>query len=182
MMLNQCWCELVAITYCVQLIVQHDWFGGWGKHFWPWLYYMKNELWKLPLHRFVQWPLTRNLGDHTAKKRISGVCTDVVTQVLCFPVAGSSFATHTAELAPSVRDLAELERQAQTSFLNFKCKNWTQVRWQSEPNGARWPGKDAWQQEVWNALGITVCGTDGTRILLCFCREMECSVTMDNKH
>ena len=38
---NQCWCELVADTYCVQLIFQH-WFGGGGKlvssqHFWPWL-------------------------------------------------------------------------------------------------------------------------------------------------
>ena len=44
-------------------------------------------------------------------------------------LAGSSFETHTAELAPSVRDLAELERQAQTSFLNFKHKDWVRVRW-----------------------------------------------------
>ena len=38
---NQCWCELVVVTYCVQLIFQHG-FGGGGKlissqHFWPWL-------------------------------------------------------------------------------------------------------------------------------------------------
>ena len=38
---NQCWCELVAVTYCVQLIFQHR-FGGGGKlvssqHFWQWL-------------------------------------------------------------------------------------------------------------------------------------------------
>ena len=57
---NQCWCELVVITYsyCVRLIFQHL-FGEGGKlvssqHFWPWLYLyvvldsiMNQELWNL---------------------------------------------------------------------------------------------------------------------------------------
>ena len=27
---NQCWCELVVVTYCVQLIFQHGGVGGGG--------------------------------------------------------------------------------------------------------------------------------------------------------
>ncbi|XP_020905751.1 ATP-dependent RNA helicase DDX1 isoform X2 [Exaiptasia diaphana] len=37
---------------------------------------------------------------------------------------GSSFETHAAEMAPSVRDLASLELQAQSSFLGLKHRKW----------------------------------------------------------
>ena len=37
--LNQCWCELVVVTYCVQLIFQH-WFWGGGIDIVPTLFTM----------------------------------------------------------------------------------------------------------------------------------------------
>ena len=37
---------------------------------------------------------------------------------------GSIFETHTAELAPSVRELAEMEFKAQTSFLSLQHRDW----------------------------------------------------------
>ena len=37
---------------------------------------------------------------------------------------GSMFETHTAELAPSVRELAEMEFKAQTSFLSLQHRDW----------------------------------------------------------
>ncbi|EDO47287.1 predicted protein [Nematostella vectensis] len=41
---------------------------------------------------------------------------------------GAVFQTHTAELAPSVQELAALEQQAQTSFIDLMHRNWTKVR------------------------------------------------------
>lgn len=38
--------------------------------------------------------------------------------------AGPIFESHTAELAPSVRELAEMEYKAQTSFLTLQHKKW----------------------------------------------------------
>lgn len=38
--------------------------------------------------------------------------------------AGFIFESHTAELAPSVRELAEMEYKAQTSFLTLQHKQW----------------------------------------------------------
>lgn len=37
---------------------------------------------------------------------------------------GRMFETHTAELAPSVRELAEMEFKAQTSFLSLQHRDW----------------------------------------------------------
>lgn len=37
---------------------------------------------------------------------------------------GAIFETHTAELAPSVRELAEMEFKAQTSFLSLQHRDW----------------------------------------------------------
>jgi len=39
-------------------------------------------------------------------------------------VLGRIFETHTAELAPSVRELAEMEFKAQTSFLSLQHRDW----------------------------------------------------------
>lgn len=38
--------------------------------------------------------------------------------------SGSLFDSHTAELAPSVRELADMEFKAQTSFLGFLNRDW----------------------------------------------------------
>jgi hypothetical protein len=44
-----------------------------------------------------------------------------------FNYSGHAFVNHVLELEPSVAELAELEYQAQTSFLKLKRKKWTAV-------------------------------------------------------
>lgn len=46
-----------------------------------------------------------------------------ISKLIVFAL-GRMFETHTAELAPSVRELAEMEFKAQTSFLSLQHRDW----------------------------------------------------------
>lgn len=47
----------------------------------------------------------------------------VISYLFIFSL-GRIFETHTAELAPSVRELAEMEFKAQSSFLSLQHRDW----------------------------------------------------------
>ena len=48
----------------------------------------------------------------------------IASRTWSFYLSGSLFDSHTAELAPSVRELTEMEFKAQTSFLSLQNRDW----------------------------------------------------------